>query len=147
MANIYLKADIFIHVFIKHILWIVVTGIRFLTTTWNSALWWLFGSLFIFQLLWDFYSWVIHWLMVGSTHNHFVPVDIAFENLRDWSSSAYLLIMGLFPSSWNKAGAPKKKKKVWFTFRPGLLVIWYRNKTNIASLQPYLNSFLKNEAT
>lgn len=39
------------------------------------------------------------------------PIKIAFESLRDWSSSAYLLIMCLFPSSWNKAGAPKKKKK------------------------------------
>ena len=146
MANICLKADIFIHVFIKHILWIVVTGIRLLTTTWDSALWWLFGSLLIFQLLWGFYSWVIHWLMVGSTHNHFVPVEIAFENLRDWSSSAYLLIMGLFPSSWNKAGAPKKKKSMIY-FLSWTLVIWYRNKTNIAPLQPYLNNFLKNEAT
>lgn len=77
------------------------------------------------------------------------PIKIAFESLRDWSSSAYLLIMCLFPSSWNKAGAPKKKKKkVWFTFCPGHLVTWYRNKTNQIHCFPSTLSqqFLKNEA-
>lgn len=107
-------ADIFIHVFIKHILWIVVSGIHLPATTRDSALWRLFGSLFMFQLLWGFYSWVICWFMVGSNHNHFAPIETSFETLNDWSSSAYLNIISLFPnttasgSTRNNVGVTKK---------------------------------------
>lgn len=113
-------ADIFIHVSIKHMLRIVVSRIHLPAPTWDSALWWLFGSLFLFLLLWGVYSWVKPWFRVGSIHNHFGPREIASENLKDLSASACLLISSLLPntiasaSAWNKAAVTKKKNVIYF---------------------------------